>query len=162
MVKDVSKTIYNDALTKASNDITARLSELGFVKTKKWQWVRVKDGAADFVHVHRSGSSYGGPINYSVSFRVHCGNRQLSDTFEALALNGPNTDDSEFWGMRLHLRFNAKSGSTYDRCIDDLIRFVKEVGEPWYMEQQKLNPGNSIHEANELSLKLLGIKSKKP
>lgn len=158
MVKNVSRDIYNDALAKASNDITARLNGLGFVKTKKWQWVRVKKGAADFVHVHRCGSSYGGPINYSVSFRVHCGNRQLSDTFDALALNGPTTDDPEYWDMRLHLRFNAKSGSTYDRCINDLVRFVQEVGEPWYMEQEKLNQGNSIHEASGLSFKLLGIK----
>ncbi len=27
-----------------------------------------------------------------------------------------------------HLRFNAKSGSTYDRCLDDLLRFVVEPG----------------------------------
>lgn len=158
MIKDVSKKIYNDALTKASNDITLRLKEFGFVKTKKWQWVRVKDGAADFVHVHRSGSSYGGPINYSVSFRVHCGNRQLNDTFDALALNGPDTDDPKFWDMQLHLRFNAKSGSTYERCINDLVKFVLEVGEPWYMEQEKTNQENGTYEANDLSYKLLGIK----
>lgn len=162
MEKDVSKKIFNDALTKASSDITSRLNELGFIKTKKWLWVRLKEGVADFVHVHRNGSSYGGPLNYSVSFRVHCGNRQLNDAFDFLALNGPDTDDSEFWGMRLHLRFNAKSGSTYERCINDLMKFVEKVGEPWFKEQKKDNQGSGEHEENDLSYKLLGIKKKKP
>lgn len=158
MVKDVSRLIYNDALSKTSSDITSRLNELGFRKTKKWQWVRIKGTAADFVHVHRSGSSYGGPINYSVAFRVHCGNRLLSDEFEALALNGPNSDWPQFKEMRYHLRFNAKSGSTYERCINDIERFILEVGEPWYKEQETISQGNNNQEPSELSYKLLGIK----
>ena len=160
MVKDVSRQIYNNALSKASNDITICLQNFGFVKTKKWQWVRVKEGTADFVHVHRSGSSYGGPINYSVSFRVHCGNRLLSDTFETLELNDPNSDLPQFRENRYHLRFNAKSGSAYERCIDDIERFVQEAGEPWFKVQEATRQANTAEEPNELSYKLLGVKIK--
>jgi hypothetical protein len=30
------------------------------------------------------------------------------------------------------MRFNALSGSTFARCVDDLERFVIEQGEPWF------------------------------
>ncbi|MFP4611571.1 MAG: hypothetical protein ACLFQT_11165 [Thiohalophilus sp.] len=76
-------------------DISNRLAELGFQHTKKWDWVRLGNGYADFVHLHREGSSYGGQLNYSISFRIYCGNRILNDDFESLVLNGPNSDSAE-------------------------------------------------------------------
>ena len=35
---------------------------------------------------------------------------------------------------RFHLSFNAKSGDMQERCVDDLVRFVKEQGEPWFTD----------------------------
>ena len=49
----------------------------------------------------------------------------------AAALNGPLSDAGLRLG-RYHLRFNAKSGDTYERCIGDLARFVVDLGEPWF------------------------------
>jgi hypothetical protein len=67
-----------------------------------------------------------------VDIRVHFGIRVLNDRFETAALNGPFSDAALTRAGRYHLRFNAKSGSTYDRCVDDLVRFVLEQGEPWF------------------------------
>jgi hypothetical protein len=36
------------------------------------------------------------------------------------------------WEGRYHLRFNAATESTFDRCIQDLVRFVDEHGLPWF------------------------------
>ncbi len=47
-------------------------------------------------------------------------------------VSGPFSDVGRIRAGRYHLRFNAKSGDTYDRCLDDLVRFVKEHGEPWF------------------------------
>jgi len=117
----------------------------------------VKEGYVDFIHLHQSGSSYGAPINNSVSFRLHIGRRELNDNRDYIHLNGPCTDDAEYYSGRYHLRFNAKSGSTFDRCLDDLERFVINVGEPWF----SLNENHSNREDKEntkLAFKLLGIK----
>lgn len=80
---------------------------------------------------------------------------------------------------RYHLRFNAESGCTYERCADDLARFVTEQGEPWFQQWGSMDAllrGDSPMRSTEraflqaardgepdavrvaASLKLLGIK----
>ena len=157
---DVDKKIVKSAIDKATAEFTGRLSTFGFKRTKKWFWVRESDKAACFVHLHLDGISYGAPINYSVSFRVHAGHRHYDDKFDALALNGPCSTDAEIRDKKYHHRFNAKSGSTYERCIDDLIRFVEETSEPWF-KQQAPSVTEASEVAEKLSLKLLGIKRAK-
>ena len=124
--------VVRDGLEKACREFTERVTPLGFARTKKMFWTRQHPHTVDFIHFHRSGSSYGAPRNLSVDIRVHFGIRVLNDTFEGAALNGPFSDPTLTRAGNYHLRFNAKSGSTYDRCIDDLVRFVVEQGEPWF------------------------------
>lgn len=81
---------------------------------------------------------------------------------------------------RYHLRFNAQTGSTYDRCLDDLVRLVTEQGEPWFHEFRSVErllkrPDTPLDDADKqflaaaasgnvnalnvaASLKILGIK----
>jgi hypothetical protein len=147
-------------------------------------WTRRRNLFAQFVHFHRSGSTYGTPRNYSVDVRVHFGIRVLNDTSEGLALNGPFSDPRRLNEGRYHLRFNAKTGSTYDRCVEDLARFVREQGESWFgkfsspealleFEDSPLRPhdkerlrmalnGQSDPDAVARSLKLLGLKTSTP
>ena len=47
-------------------------------------------------------------------------------------LNGPCSDHVGLATPPYHLRFNAKSGSTYERCLDDLERVFVNVAEPWF------------------------------
>lgn len=125
--------VVRQGVEKACRDFTARIAPLGYARTKKMFWTRMHVQTADFIHFHPSGSSYGKPLNYSVEIRVHFGIRVLNDTFPALALNGPFSDAGRLRLGRYHLRFNAQTDSTYDRCIEDLARFVIEQGEPWFI-----------------------------
>jgi hypothetical protein len=161
-MKEDASSVVKLGVERAARDLTKRLERLGFRRTKKSLWVRLKSSSADFVHLHRLGSSYGGPINHSVEFRAHCGDRELCDPFEALALNGPDSDSQEARAHRYHLRFNAKSGSTYERCIEDLEKFVIEIGEPWFSSLKHDTPPIGCPEETVLaSHKMLGIKEKK-
>src|SRR4051812_14738086 len=110
---------------------TADIGRFGFERTRKKFWVRVHEHTADVLHLHRGDISYGAPSNASVSFRLHLAVRVLNDSFPAIALNGPNTDRAPREG-RYHLRFNAESLDSFDRCVQDLTRYVREVGEPWF------------------------------
>ena len=38
-------------------------------------------------------------------------------------------------GYAYHHRFNAVTGSTYDRCLQDLGLYIDEVAEPWFDER---------------------------
>jgi hypothetical protein len=166
---------------RTTKDFTARIEGLGFKRTKRMLWARRHHYTADFVTLFRDGSSYGRPINYSVSFTVSFGIRVLNDVFEALSSNGPQYDYSDrLRAAHYHFRFNAQTGSTYDRCIDDLVRYVVHEGEPWFIRfrdtEALLNSVDSplrepekarLHQAMDdkvdsaavsQSLKLLGIK----
>ncbi len=129
--RETTKVVRRE-LERACKEFAARLASMGFVRTKKMFWTRSHPYTVDFVHLFRSGSSYGPPINYSVDIRVHFGIRVLNDTFEAAALNGLSSDAERCRRGRYHLRFNAQTGSTFERCVDDLVRFVVEQGEPWF------------------------------
>ena len=183
---DADKPLINvvrEGLERACKDFTSRVSPLGFSRTKKMFWTRRQDSTVDFVHLHRCGSTYGAPINASVSIRVHFGIRVLNDNFVAPALNGPYSDISRTRSGHYHLRFNALSGDTFSRCVDDLVRFVVEQGEPWFKKfnsienlldraDSPLRPnekallrtaqsGRAAKENVDTSLKILGLNGKK-
>jgi hypothetical protein len=107
---------------------TADIAALGFQRTRKTFWARVHEHSADVLHIHRGGISYGAPISASVSLRLHLAIRVLNDSFPAIALNGPSSDTA----VHYHLRFNARTFDMFDRCVHDLVRYVHDVGEPWF------------------------------
>ena len=120
------------ALEKALREFSEAISPLGFARTRAKFWTRRGEHQVEFVHVHRQGSSYGAPHKASVGLRLHLGIAVLNDDRPA-PLNGPCTDDvKRFAADRFHLRFNAVSGSTYERCLADMVRFVRSRGEPWF------------------------------
>ncbi len=133
--QEVSYTqVVRAGLESVCKEFTAAVLPSGFARTKKMFWVRRRGNAVEFIHFHRSGSSYGAPMNASVSIRVHFGIRVLNDSFPAAALNGPNSDATSASTGRYHLRFNAATGSTFDRCVHDLVRFFNEQGLPWFRQ----------------------------
>jgi hypothetical protein len=132
MTTSATTTVVRREVERACKEFTVRLAPLGFVRTKKMFWTRAHPHTVDFIHLFRSGSSYGAPMNSSVSLDLQFGIRVLNDTFEAAALNGPSSDAERSRAGRYHFRFNAQTGSTFERCVDDLVRFVGEQGEPWF------------------------------
>ncbi len=131
--RSLAKTV-RVGLEKACKEFSVRIEPLGFQRTLKMFWTRRHPLTLDFIHFHRHGSTYGAPRNAAVDIRVHFGIRVLNDDFIAAALNGPHTDASMLRSGRYHLRFNAETGSTYERCINDLARIVVEQGEPWFQK----------------------------
>lgn len=178
-----SKTqIVRAAMERISRDFTQDLAGLGFARTRSKFWTRRFEHHLDFIHLFRSGSSYGAPYNASVSLRVHLGIAVLDDDRDATMLNGPNSGDLNLFSAdRFHLRFNASSGSTYERCREDLLRFVVQRAEPWFvawrspqsLREREDSPldaiarqalqrgvvGNAASERVTRTLKLFGIKN---
>jgi hypothetical protein len=111
---------------------STEVARLGFERTRKKFWVRLHEHTADVLHLHRGGISYGASLNASVSLRLHLAIRVLNEgSFPEIHLNGPDSDKAPREG-RYHLRFNAESLDSFDRCGRDLVRYVREVGEPWF------------------------------
>lgn len=124
-----------EAFEKLCSEVSLGLEPLGFSRSKPTLWTRSHEQTVDVLSFFREGTTYGAPTSASVGVRVNLAIRVLNDDFEGLALNGPGTND--FIGRRppgYHLSFNARSFSQYDRCRDDLVRFVREQGQPWFSE----------------------------
>jgi hypothetical protein len=122
----------------ACKEFTKSVEPLGFSRTRKTIWGRRREHTIEFIHFHRAGSSYGAPFNASVTIHVSFGIRVLNDDFSAPIENGPTSDPMRLRSGLYHLRFNAHTGSTFERCMFDLIRFVKEQGEPWFSRFQTI------------------------
>jgi hypothetical protein len=141
--------IVRAGVEEACIAFTTSIALQGFARTKKMFWTRQREHTIEFIHLHVCGSSYGAPMNASVSLRVHTGIRVLNDSFAAAALNGPSSEQASALAARYHLRFNASTGSTFDRCVQDLVRFLNEQGEPWF---ERFAATNSLIDSAESPL----------
>jgi hypothetical protein len=94
------------------------LLPLGFKRTKPAFWTRPHDHVIEFIHLHL--------FTFGPKFRAHLGIRVLNDTFEAEALNGPDSD-----GAAYKLEFDA-ADLAVDECSSEVVRYCREVGEPWF------------------------------
>lgn len=148
--KELSK-IVRRGFDKARREFTSRVAPLGFARSRASFWTRLRPHklSLDFIHFHRSGSSYGSPISGVVNIRVHFGIRVLNDDFPGEALNGPQSDPGTLRAGRYHLSFNAESNHSFDRCLCDLLRIVEEIGEPWF---EKFAIPEALLEASESPL----------
>lgn len=155
----MASTPFAEGTTRFVNDLSARLVPFGFVHAKKMLWVRVGNASVHFIHLHRDGSTYGAPAGGSLAFRLHLGARMPDDVSPALHLNGPVSNDAAYLSARYHLRFNAKTLSMYDRTLDDAVRFVREVGSPWFSRSGDAEAGASLAAFSAESRKLLGLAS---
>ena len=127
-------------IARLCTDFTARIAPFGFARTnsRSREWRAQMPGHIRSIYFHRMGSTYGAPRNRSVDIRVHFSVRPDNGSparHDAL-ISDKLRDDR---GYAYHLRFNALSGSTYDRCLDDLLRVTRDHGIPWF-EKHGSNP----------------------
>ena len=127
-----SSQLAKAGMQRLCKDFSPVAEALGFARTRSGSrsWHRSHGELIEIVHLHRSGSSYGGPTNNSVSVRAE------------FVIKAPDSPMSKAWldsdklkssnGYHYHLRFNALTWSTYDRCVQDLERVIKEHAVPWF------------------------------
>ncbi len=175
-----NSAVVAEGMKRVCKDFSDRIVSLGFRRTGRRLWTRVNEWSIESIYFHRSGSSYGAPINASVDIRVMVGLRVLNDPTPGGSI-GFNSDHIRRQnGYTYHHRFNAETWSTYDRCLNELMLFMSEVAEPWFVEWREprklmahpeLRPstqklleeavaGNANPESIAASLKALGVKGR--
>lgn len=131
MVSPTSEMV-SAGMKRLCADFSGRIAPLGFTKSGSGLWSRKKGPILESIHLQRKGSTYGAPSNTSVSVRVLLGVKALDD--HSASANRVIYSDAfrKADGYAYHLRFNAQTWSTYDRCLDELSQFVTDVAEPWF------------------------------
>ena len=167
-----------EGMKRICADFSQVASLHGFQHTKSRTWVRINGTCAESVYFHRHGSSYGSPRTASVDIRVMLSIRVLNAPVAGGAIGIISDHARRKTGHAYHHRFNAETGSTYERCLEELGLYMAEVAEPWFTEwrdPQKLMThtdlsmnaraglasaisGNSSPETVAASLKALGVK----
>jgi hypothetical protein len=129
--------IVKAGFDRVCDDFTTLVAPIGFKRTKAKSraWHRQAGGLIDQIYFHRSGSSYGAPLNNSIDIRVHFSTHSV-DAKPPFPLNGASSDRlRDDRGYAYHLRFNALTWSTYERCLADLVRITNDHGLPWFSSQ---------------------------
>lgn len=128
--------IVRHGFNRICADFTKQMKQHSFSRHRTRFWIRSADGWIDVIHFHRYGISYGAPLNNSLSIRVHFASHP-GQLLDPIHLNGPSSSElSDSDGDAFHLTFDALSWSTYDRCLEDLVRVTLEHGFPWFASQR--------------------------
>jgi hypothetical protein len=135
-MSDAQKTksaVVKVGMDRVCRDFTQAVGPLGFSRTnsRSRSWERRTDRSVQVIYFHRSGSTYGAPINHSVDIRVHFSLQSFDGTPAGRDLFVSDLL-RDIRGRAYHLRFNAESWSMYDRCLEDLLRVTREHGLPWF------------------------------
>jgi len=112
---------------KVLRGLATRLRSCKLERTKSTFFVRPATFAIEFVHLHK--------FSFTAGFRIHAGIRVLVDPFDAVALNGPDSDPyrspNSPNGKRYHLSY-ARDGDSIGRCADNAAAWCLDVAEPWF------------------------------
>jgi hypothetical protein len=175
-----NSAVVAEGMKRVCKDFSDRIASFGFRQTGRRLWTRVNEWSIESIHFHRGGSSYGAPINASVSIRVMLGVHILNDPAPGRSISFDSDHVRRQNGYAYHHRFNAETWSTYERCLDELVLFMSEFAEPWFAEwkeprklmahpellpsTQKLLEeavaGNADPESVASSLRALGVKGR--
>ena len=126
--------VVADGMKRVCADFSVIAGLYGFHKTKNRLWVRTNDFCAESIYFHRHGSTYGAPRAPRVDIRVMLSIRVLSAPIAGGAIGIISDPARRVTGYAYHHRFNAKTGDTYERCIEELGLYLTEVAEPWFAE----------------------------
>ena len=124
-------------VARVRKDFDGALAPLGFTRTKAMLWSRQRGNLIETIGMLRLGAA-GKPLTASVRLRLDFSVRGLNRELLAGADGGPLLSDPlrDAADYAYHLRFNASSWSTYDRCVENLLRIVQEHGIPWFAQRQ--------------------------
>jgi hypothetical protein len=131
--------LIRNGMSRVSKDFGSVLEPLGFKRTKTRVWTRRCGDLDEHIGMLREGAQ-GKPFNASVRLRLQFFVRSASSDRPPAAngvIYGDKLRDSS--GNGYHLRFNAATLSTYDRCVADLQRIVVEQAIPWFTSRQPVD-----------------------
>jgi hypothetical protein len=124
----MDKVLERSNKEKILRRLGSLLKELGLRRTKPTFFTRPRGLVVEFVHLHK--------YTFAPEFRIHLGIRVTNDTFEAAALNGPDSQpyackDSPS-GRRFNFSFHD-APETVERCAAEIAFFIRDVAEPWFL-----------------------------
>lgn len=131
-----NSVLVSEGMKRICADFSKEVLRFGFKKTAARVWSRDIGSVRETIYFHRTGSSYGAPRTPSVDIRVELSVRGVDGTSICTDNVIHSSSVRRSNGYAYHHRFNAKTWSTYDRCLEELVLFMSEFAEPWFAKIQ--------------------------
>ncbi len=128
--------IVSEGMKRVCSDFTGVVKPLGFKRGQGRKWLRHHGEIEELIYLSRSGATYGAPASASISLQIDLSSRRGIDGPRHYLDHHATVLLRRSTGYCYHHRFNAETGSTYDRCIAELGLFLSEVAEPWFAQQR--------------------------
>ena len=128
--------IVIEGMKRACSDFTKIVQPFGFKRGKRRTWTRQSDGADETIYLSICGATYGAPYSPSISLKLSLSSRRGVDGVHHYLGDHETRKLRRSTGYCYHHRFNAQSGSTYERCMEELDLFMHEVADPWFVEHR--------------------------
>lgn len=127
-------SLIADGMKRICSDLHQHLAERHFKKKGRRKWVRQRGDCLEQVYLFRLGSTYGASTNYSVDIIIEAwvSNTNAPDKRQRYFYNNASVRKPD--GYCYHHRFNAKTWSTYDRCLDEIVLYIEKELEPWFLD----------------------------
>ncbi len=121
-------------------DLHQHLATRNFRKSGARKWVRERGELLEYIYLFRRGSTYGATTDFSVDIRVEAwvSSAIAPDKRNRFFHNDASVRKAD--GYCYHHRFNAKTWSTYERCLEEMVLYVEDELEPWFSDPAP--PGN--------------------
>lgn len=124
----MEKTIEKTNAELVRRKVRDSLKQLDIKRTKPTFYTRLLDDRIEFIHLHK--------FTFGPYFRVHSGIRFLVDDFEAVELNGI---DSDIFKSEYNLRYH-KSEESVERCANEIMLFIQKEALPWIEKWRSREP----------------------
>lgn len=128
--------VVSEGMKRVCSAFTTIVQPLTFKRGTGRKWTRHIDGFEESIYASRSGDTYGARHSPSISLNIALVSIRVSDKKRATLDRYAAQLLRRHTGYCYHHRFNAETGSTFDRCLDELALFIAEVAEPWFAEQR--------------------------
>jgi hypothetical protein len=128
-----------DGMKQVCSAFTTYVQPLGFKRGSGRKWLRKIDGFDELIAISRSGATYGAPYSASISLQLDLLSTRIVDGDRVHLSHHDTGMIRRQTGYCYHHRFNAETGSTYERCLQELDLFIEEVAEPWFIERRRVS-----------------------
>src|SRR5689334_6861778 len=118
--------VVAEGMKRVCSAFTKIVQPSGFKRGNDRKWVRQLNGTEETIFVSRSGGTYGAPYSPSISLQLALSSTRANDGKSAHLSHYTTEKIRRSTGYCYHHRFNAETGSTYDRCLQELGLFVAE------------------------------------
>lgn len=129
----MDKAVEKKGKNKILKELSIQLKSIGFERYKSNFFLRKRNSAIQFIHLHK--------FTFSPEFRIHFGIKASNNDDSLFFLDGLDSSKYQCKNSPNDKKYNFrfyKTEETIKRCVDNIFQFCLEVGEKWFEDNNEV------------------------